>query len=271
MNYLQFDFDTTDTHQSDQLIALLNLQGFEGFEEDGQSLKAFIPESKFKEDSFKEVENFFPVLIYTRSVVEQTNWNKKWEEEFTPVQIDDFVSIRAHFHEPVDGVEHEIIITPKMSFGTGHHATTFLMVQEMRQVDFAKRSVIDFGTGTGVLAILAEKLGAEKILAIDNDDWSITNANENIEQNECSKIILSKSGKLPDNQIFDIVLANINLNVIVDSLPSIARATKPGGKVLFSGILQENEDRLKSEIAKVGLKYISTKQKGNWILIVAEN
>ncbi len=271
MNYLQFDFETTDTHQSDQLIALLNLQGFEGFEEDGQSLKAFIPEGKFREDSFKEIEDFFSTLVYTRSVIEQTNWNKKWEEDFEPVKVDDFVAIRAHFHEPVEGVEHEIIITPKMSFGTGHHATTFLMVQEMRQLSFEKKAVLDFGTGTGVLAILAEKLGAEKILAIDNDEWSITNSKENIEQNDCSRIILSKMDKLPDNQIFDIVLANINLNVIVDSLASVKRAAAPSGKILFSGILKENEERLKEEIGNAGLKFICTKQKSNWILILAEN
>src|SRR5882724_11850115 len=119
------------------------------------------------------------------------------------------------------GTEHEIIITPKMSFGTGHHATTYMMVKQMRGIDFNNKTVFDFGTGTGVLAILAEKLGALKIIAIDNDDWSITNAAENIQQNNCSKIQLLKTDNTEMNQQFDIILANINKNTILGNFSSL--------------------------------------------------
>jgi ribosomal protein L11 methyltransferase len=269
MNYLEFDFEPLDAHQSEQLIALLNLQGFDGFEEEGDRLKAFIPESSFNADSFAEVEDFFPTLIYTRTIIEPTNWNQKWEEGFAPVVVDDFVSIRANFHEPIPNVQYEIVITPKMSFGTGHHATTFLMIQEMQSIDFYRKSVFDFGTGTGVLAILAEKMGAEKILAIDNDEWSIRNANENCVENECSKIILTKQDTINANQTFDIVLANINLNVIIANLSGLYSICKDGATILFSGILHTDEEKLLAELSKIGFGHIATKRKNDWILIRA--
>ena len=122
--------------------------------------------------------------IYKYSIIEDKNWNEEWESQLQPVTINNFAGIRASFHEPLKNVEHEIIITPKMSFGTGHHATTFLMVEQMEKINFKNKTVLDFGTGTGILAILAEKLGAASVLAIDYDEWSINNALENIEANQ---------------------------------------------------------------------------------------
>ena len=125
-------------------------------------------------------------FIFKETLIPEANWNQVWESNFDPVIVDDFVAIRADFHEPVKGVSLEIIITPKMSFGTGHHATTYMMIEQMRELDFTGKSVFDFGTGTGVLAILAEKLGANKVIAVDNDEWSIENAEENFEKNNCT-------------------------------------------------------------------------------------
>ena len=159
MNYLAFEFTISEPEQSEQLIALLSEQGFEGFEESDNLLKAFIPENIFNENTFNAITGLFSSIIYTRSIVENINWNKQWEQSFEPVVVDDFVAIRAHFHQPIAAVKHEIIITPKMSFGTGHHGTTYIMMQHMQAIDFVGKSVLDFGTGTGVLAILAEKLG----------------------------------------------------------------------------------------------------------------
>ncbi len=271
MNYLQFDFETIDAHQSEQLLALLNLQGFEGFEEEGHCLKAFIPEVRFSESSFTEVIDFFENIVYTRTVIEPANWNKKWEESYEPVVVDDFAAIRADFHSPVPNVRHDIVITPKMSFGTGHHATTFLMIREMEQIDFSGKTVLDFGTGTGILAILAEKLGAGKIHAIDYDDWSISNAIENIEHNNCYKIILSKSDKIVESQQFDIVLANINLNVLVSQMEALAKVVSSGGQVLLSGILKENEEAIMEAIKKNGLLPEAVRQRGDWILLLAKH
>src|SRR5665647_862284 len=205
MNYLEFDFDIESPEQLEKLVALLAEQGFEGFEEEEDSLNAFIPEHNFNEDEFSRVIDMFVTVSYTKTIVENINWNKKWEEDFKPVLVDDFVAIRAGFHQPIKNVAHEIIITPKMSFGTGHHATTYLMIKQMQELDFIEKSVLDFGTGTGVLAILARKLGAEKVFAIDYDEWSITNAIENIEQNSCSNIRVQQLDAIPVAEKFDII------------------------------------------------------------------
>ncbi len=269
MNYISFDFETTDADLSEQLVALLSDQGFEGFEETGQYLKAFIKEDEFNEASFKIIEALFPTLIFKKTLVENINWNKQWEDNFTPIVIDDFVAIRAAFHPPIPHTQHEIIITPKMSFGTGHHATTHLMMQQMQQLDFTDKKVLDFGTGTGILAILAEKLGATKILAIDNDEWSVTNAQENIIQNNCNKIVVEQQSIIPTEEKYDIILANINLNVISASLEDIFSVAGIGCKVLFSGFLIGDEMQLQADIEAIGLKYSTTFKKGDWVAISA--
>jgi ribosomal protein L11 methyltransferase len=269
MNYIAFNFATAGPDQSEQLVALLSDQGFEGFEEAGNSLHAFIPEEIFNEDAFGDIEELYPSLVYTKSIVENINWNRQWEESFEPVLVNNFVAIRAGFHQSIDTVAHEIVITPKMSFGTGHHATTHLMVQQMQGIDFNGKTVLDFGTGTGILAILAEKLGASKIMAIDNDEWSITNAKENILQNECDKIIIEQRDDISLTEKYDIVLANINLNVITANLKAIQLVSTTGGNVVLSGFLNDDEPFLIAEITTAGFQYISTSQRGEWIAIRA--
>ena len=270
MNYIEFDFETENEDQSEQLIALLSEQGFDGFEESGNRLRAYIAETEFKEDAFAEIIAMFHSIGYTQSVIENINWNKQWEESFEPVMVDDFAAIRAGFHQPITNVQYEIVITPKMSFGTGHHATTYLMMQQMKALDIAKKKVIDFGTGTGVLAVLAAKMGAGSVLAIDNDDWSIENAKENIIQNNCSSIVVDKGTVFPANEKFDIILANITLNVILDNLSAIAAASVPGTQLLFSGFLKNDEPVLITALQKAGLNYLSSSQKGEWMVVAAQ-
>ena len=269
MNYLSVNFKITDSNQSEQLVALLSEQQFEGFEETDQYLKAFIPQKIFDESAFSSIVQLFPSLVYTKESIENINWNQQWEESFEPVLINDFVAIRAGFHQPITNVLHEIIITPKMSFGTGHHATTHLMVQQMEQLNFVEKTVLDFGTGTGILAILAEKLGASKVLAIDIDEWSITNAKENIQQNSCNKIRIAQHKTIPVVQNYDIILANINLNVIMDSLSLITKVSNASCTILLSGFLKENEIVIQQAISEVGFQYLSTFQRGEWIVIMA--
>lgn len=270
MNYIEIDFETINLNVNDELIALLNEFGFEGFEEDDRWLKAFIPEDKFNPVEFEKLIDKLSSVTYSKTTIENINWNKQWEESFEPVVVDDFVAIRAHFHQAIKGVQHEIIITPKMSFGTGHHATTFLMMQQMKNLDFKDKTVLDFGTGTGVLAILAEKLHAKSILAIDNDEWSITNTIENTGQNNCSTITIELHNEIPAGNTFDIILANINLNVIVSSMQSIVQSSKSGTQILLSGFLKENENAIKTALSTAGLKYISTSNKGEWLCIYAQ-
>lgn len=271
MNYLAFKFETNSTEQAEQLIALLSEHHFDGFEENGLVLNAFIAENLFTENSLDPVVHLFPHLIFTRQTIENINWNQQWESSFEPVVVDSFVAVRASFHQPIAGVQYQIIVTPKMSFGTGHHATTYLMMKEMEALDFIEKKVFDFGTGTGILAILAEKLGAKNIFAIDNDEWSITNAAENIVQNNCVAITVEQYSTIPLPNKYDIILANINLNVITANIMALKAIANDGCTLLLSGFLKENEIELKETIKQAGFQYINTVQKGNWIAMVIFN
>ncbi len=266
MNYLQFDFEIEDAAQGEMLIAILADAGFESFEEDDHCLKAYIPEPDLDEAALVEIVKTM-VVNYSRRLVPPENWNARWESGFEPVRVHDFAAIRAGFHEPVDGVQYEIIITPKMSFGTGHHATTFLMVEQMSAMDLAGKELLDFGTGTGVLAILAEKMGARAVTALDNDEWSITNSIENCLANACTKVSIKRADQIVDDKIYDIILANINLNVILASLPAIANAAKSGATILLSGFFKSDELQLFTALAQNRFIWAKTTQKGDWICL----
>ncbi|MDZ4810741.1 MAG: 50S ribosomal protein L11 methyltransferase [Bacteroidota bacterium] len=265
-NYIQIEFQTISSEQSDLLIAQLSEIGFDGFEEEEKSLRAFIPENDFIEAAVKEI-TVSHNLSFTQSTIEETNWNAVWESNFQPVVVDDFVGIRADFHESLTGVEHEIVITPKMSFGTGHHATTFMMIQQMREIDFASKSVFDFGTGTGILSILAEKLGAAKIFAVDYDEWSIENAEENLKRNNCSKFELKKADNAAGEKQYDIILANINKNVILDNFSSLVKQLAPTGILLLSGLLETDETDILKEAGKYPLIFNHKIGMNKWMAI----
>lgn len=264
--YIQIDFFSTTAEQKDILIAKLIVAGFEGFEETDAGLKAFILKKHFSAQLVKEIANE-QKISFNNTIIEETNWNQVWESNFQPVMVEDFVAIRADFHEPIKNVKHEIIITPKMSFGTGHHATTLMMVQEMKQIDFTGKTVLDFGTGTGILAILAEKLRAKKIVAIDNDDWSIENAAENIQRNNCRMIDLVKADVAETGGKYDIILANVNKNVIVENFKSLAKQLLHGGVLLLSGLLKEDRDVVFHMCSEYSLQLIQTNVRDNWLCL----
>lgn len=265
-SYIQIEFSNISAEQSDILVAELTAAGYEGFEEGETLLKAFIPADNFNEEEVQAIAEQHQTS-FTISTIEETNWNAVWESNFEPITIDDFVGLRADFHSPIRGVEHEIVITPKMSFGTGHHATTYMMIQQMRDIDFTDKPVFDFGTGTGVLAILAERLGANKILAVDNDDWSIANTAENIERNNCHRIELRKVETVPAQQSFDIILANINKNVLLENMAALAAQLAPGGTLLLSGLLTEDEQDILSAAGKFSLELNNRTERNNWIAL----
>lgn len=263
--YIQIEFSGISQEQSDILIAQLSEAGFEGFEEEQNRLRAFIDETGYDETILRAIIGNTGAE-FSKSIIEETNWNQVWESNFDPVIVDDFAAIRADFHEPIKSVEHEIIITPKMSFGTGHHATTYLMIQQMKELDVTGKTVFDFGTGTGVLAILAEKLGAKKVLAIDNDQWSYVNAAENIERNHCTKIELQLAHAPIPGQRFDIVLANINKNVITGHLEILTQQILPGGCLVISGLLAGDERDILTESSKRQLGLAKKAEKDNWLV-----
>jgi ribosomal protein L11 methyltransferase len=250
--------------QSEILIAELVDYGYEGFEETDSSLKAYIPENIYDEIYLKEMSDRHSIS-FNKIIIAETNWNQVWESNFQPVIVDDFVSIRAEFHEPIKSVQYEIVITPKMSFGTGHHATTFMMIQQMRDIEFKNKTVFDFGTGTGILAILADKLNANKVVATDNDEWSINNATENIQRNDCRRIELRLSSYVPTEESFDIILANINKNVILANLKILKQHLNSGGILILSGVLKEDEKDILQAIDRNDLKFINTTETSNWL------
>ena len=274
MNYLQFEFGIKNAVENEILIALLSNAGFESFEEEENMLKAFIKENEFNESTLIEILEIIP-CEYASRVISSQNWNADWESSFEPIIVNDlvhripWVAIRAIFHKPIKNVKHEIIITPKMSFGTGHHATTHMMIELMERMDLNDQNVVDFGTGTGVLSILAEKMGASNIDAIDNDEWSIENSAENIAANHCVKIKLHKSETISDGRVYDIILANINLNVIQANLDAIASACKKGAMILLSGFLKADEPDLVKQLSLRNMNHLYTVQKGEWICLLA--
>jgi ribosomal protein L11 methyltransferase len=265
-NYIQLEFENIDEQITEVIIALLSDLNYEGFEESENNLKAFIKEVEFNEAELNKVLEPFN-LQYSQSKIEETNWNQVWESNFDPIVIEDICAIRADFHEPITGVKNEIIITPKMSFGTGHHATTHMMIQMMDKLEFQDKLVFDFGTGTGILAIFAEKLGAEKIIAIDNDDWSIDNTIENNQRNQCVKIEVYLSEEIPSNTTFDIILANINKHVILASLQKLSQQLKAGGDLLISGFLPEDEDDIMAVAKDFNFFLKSKLLMGKWICL----
>lgn len=256
-----------DQQLKDVLIAELSDLEFYGFQEEADNLKGYINQTDFAEEGLESILNKSG-LTYSKSIIEETNWNEKWEKEFSPVVVDQFCAIRAEFHTVISDVEHDIIITPKMSFGTGHHATTYLMVQQMASIDFVNKSVADFGTGTGVLSILAEKLGANFIWAIDNDKWSIANAKENVDKNNCSKIEIENLDSFKHPKKFDVILANINRNIILQNLSDLKLGLAENGFLLLSGLLISDEEVILDAAKKLQLNFLSVKEKDGWISIL---
>jgi ribosomal protein L11 methyltransferase len=267
---IQVSIDVADEAIKDMMIAELADLGFDGFEETETGLLSYIALAGFDGEltsGLEELVNRYG-LTYTSNAIDKQNWNALWESNFEPVLVDDFVGVRANFHDSFNGaVEHDIIITPKMSFGTGHHGTTYSVMQLMRGIDFANKSVFDFGTGTGLLAILAHKLGAVDILAVDNDDWCIENASENIVVNNTQSIEIHKVDNAKLNKKFNIIIANINKNIILDNLAFLAEATVPGGVVLLSGLLVEDELEIEAACAALGWKHQETRTRNNWIAL----
>lgn len=266
LNYTEVKIQVTSSEQKDLLIAALAEAGFEGFQEDMDMLFAFIPENNLSVTDLETITQRYGTG-YSVSAIEPKNWNEIWETGFEPVQIGDFCYIRASFHQPKQGFGHEVIITPKMSFGTGHSATTCLMIEALQKIDCNNKSVLDFGTGTGVLAIIAEKMGADKVDAIDIDDMSIVNAAENIVMNHATKITLHQADSIYTQLLYDVVLANINKNILLQNMMAIEKHLSPGGIAVLSGLLKDDQREVIEAAKATGLRYVNMEEKNNWISV----
>ncbi|MBS1730583.1 MAG: 50S ribosomal protein L11 methyltransferase [Bacteroidetes bacterium] len=265
--YLSIIIHVQEGDQKDTLIATIAQLPFCGFEENENELIAWFEASHFEEEKLKEILEKNHVS-YQKKFTEDKNWNEEWETQFSPIIIGGKIAIRAKFHTPIDGMEHEIIITPKMSFGTGHHATTALMIEEMYAMDFEEKKVFDFGAGTGILSIFAEKRGASAIFSIDNDPVCSENFKENVEDNFCEKIFYKQTDTPPVNEKFDIILANINRHILIEFLPLLSNMLKPKGKLLMSGILQSDEEKILHAASNTSLKHFLTNVKDSWLLML---
>ncbi|GAA4319837.1 50S ribosomal protein L11 methyltransferase [Compostibacter hankyongensis] len=252
-NYVSVIITCPPGQQRDILIGWLDDLGYEGFEEREEELVASLPEPRFDPKALEEL--LLPLgLRHRRELQQPVNWNARWEASFSPVRIGDFCGIRAAFHPPVEDVLHEIIITPRMTFGTGHHATTSAMIRLMQKLDFSGKKVLDFGTGTAILALLAERCGAAAVCAVDNDGWAVRNARENLTENNSRNIMVEEADRVPPGAgSWDIVLANLNRHILVEQLPALEAALSPGGSLLVSGILEADGALMTATAARYGL------------------
>jgi ribosomal protein L11 methyltransferase len=248
------------------LVAQLSEIGFDGFEQTETTLIAYMEEAAFNSANLELILNQYS-LTASKSIIEKTNWNAVWESNFQPIQIGNRLGVRAHFHPPIAGVEQEIIITPKMSFGTGHHATTSLVMEMMFAINLQDQSLLDFGTGTGILAILGKMLGAKTILAVDNDDWCIENALENCKVNGAGDIEVVLSDRPIPGRNFNTILANINRHILLEHLPALVKQLNQGGQLIISGLLKDDEVELEVFCNNLGLLSINKGEKNGWIAL----
>lgn len=265
MNYKKVSISADET-QCDILIALLTEMGYEGFESTDTQLHAYISETDFDLYALNKLLNTRQVTAEIASI-EAKNWNEEWEKNFQPVVVERFCTIRAGFHEIKVNTPFEIIITPKMSFGTGHHATTQLMLEGMREIDFTGKVVLDFGTGTGILGIMASQLGASNIIAIDTEEWSCENAADNASRNNIvnMKVCIGSLEQVSESG-FDVLLANINRHILVEYMTDMCKKLKPGGLLLLSGILKSDELIIRESAQSEGFTFVDMQVKGDWLM-----
>ncbi|GAB4127616.1 MAG: 50S ribosomal protein L11 methyltransferase [Raineya sp.] len=257
------------------LIAELAELGYESFIEQENALQAYIPTHSFQESVLKSLiegyQDQFKIRYQVQNL-QKTNWNEEWEKNYTPVEIADKVRIRAIFHEPKPEFMYEMLITPKMSFGTGHHETTSLMIENQISINHQGKSVLDAGCGTGILAIMAHFLGASAITAFDIDEWAVENAQENCTLNNCKgiKIFQGTMEQIIPQEQFDIILANINRNVLLNDLPLYARSLQKNGYLLLSGFYEADVKDIFEAARAQGMSLIAQKVKNNWTALVCQ-
>ncbi|KRT13094.1 ribosomal protein L11 methyltransferase [Pedobacter ginsenosidimutans] len=265
-----FTFKSIEDYQQDLLISDLADLGFDTFEDSEGGFTAFVIKDNFNEQELKDLlENYSEefATAYTLEDVADENWNAEWEKNFSPLIIDDVCYVRATFHEPQPSYPYEIVIDPKMAFGTGHHQTTTMVMQYILAADLKDKIILDMGCGTGILAILAAKLGAKSLMAIDYDDICYESTIENATLNQVDNLkALCGSKEVIPNDEYDVIFANINRNILLDQIHRYAEVLKAGGKIFFSGFyLDPDLGMITAECAKYSIKYVDHKQNGDWV------
>jgi ribosomal protein L11 methyltransferase len=264
-----------DPEYAEILMAEIAEAGFDTFMENEKGFEAYVEQANYDKQKLGEIKEkyaaFTPIVFY-QDKIEKKNWNEEWEKNYEPIIVDDKCLIRASFHIPEKQYPHEIIITPKMSFGTGHHQTTYLMVKSQLEIDHQNKVVMDAGCGTAILSVMASKLGAKQVDAFDIDEWSVVNGNENAEVNGCTNIAI-RQGKISDLNFetdFDIILANINKNILLDEMHQYASYLTHGGLLLLSGFYEHDIPDLLKEAHRYSLHQLSTDTRENWASLLLE-
>ena len=279
MFYTELTFHITPYVEdiADAIIAELGDLGYDSFSYTHDGFKAYIPSKNFNEEQIAEMEilAFFQsmyTITWEKAEIENQDWNKIWEENFTPILVRDCILVRAGFHPTIENIEHEIIIDPKMSFGTGHHATTALMLETILDMkpEFSGKQILDMGCGTGILSIMAAQAGAKEVTGIDIDEWAYNNAMENIATNHVNniRILIGDASLLDGQDHYDIILANINRNILLNDMHSYINVLNTKGYLIMSGFYTEDIPIIREKAEQLGLVYQSNKVKDNWTAVI---
>jgi ribosomal protein L11 methyltransferase len=273
MDYLEFKIKCLEEFR-EILIAELAEIGFDSFQETEEGIDAYILQGNFDREKFTEIISGYQVaaeISLSEEIMPKVNWNEEWEKNYDPIEVEELVYVRASFHEPKSGFKHEIVINPKMSFGTGHHATTYQMLRHQGELDHSGKRVLDVGSGTGILAIMSHLLGAREVEAFDIDDWCVDNGNENFDLNGLStRMGLGTIREVNPQGPFEIVLANINKNVLLDEIQIYAGLLSPKGFLLLSGFYTEDIEDLIIAAKPHGLVLQQKSSKDNWAALILQ-
>lgn len=265
---------TLSPEYTEILMAELAELGFESFLETDEGLAAYIPETNFSKEKLRQLLNRYESATpigFSWQTLEKKNWNAEWESNYAPIEVGDAVRVRALFHEPDARFRHELVITPKMSFGTGHHETTWLVMNEQLDLPHTGRAVLDVGCGTGILAILARKLGAADLLAFDIEEWAVENTRENFSLNEATERAEVFQGTIADvsqDQRFGGILANINRNILLSEIPRYAQHLMPDGWLVVSGFYETDAPDIIAKAESSGLTFQRINTRNQWTMVV---
>lgn len=275
MNYWKYRLRTDDSTTAEILVAFLAEAPFDSFQDTDEGLDAYLPDAPGNRESaealLSELQGQFP-FTWEAQFLPAQNWNAIWEANFSPVVIEDFCAVRAPFHAPIAGVAHELVIEPKMAFGTGHHETTWMCLRALRDLPCAGAHLLDFGCGSGVLAILAARLGATEVAAVDIEEESFRSTAENSAANGVAAQVKPYWGDLSavPERAFDGIMANINRNVILASLPQLSQRLRLGGWLLVSGILLSDADTVRAAAQQAGFTLQKRDERGQWLCLTFE-
>lgn len=278
MDYIKsiFKVSSNEDFVKDVLSAELAEIGYESFETETDNLIAYCPINQFDKENVLNLLQEFPFetsISVAHEEMKAQNWNEEWEKNFfSPIIVENRCVIHSSFHTEIPQLEYNILIDPRMSFGTGHHSTTSLMIASMLEMNMQNKNMLDMGCGTAVLAILAKKMGAKSVVGIDIDEWAYENALDNIQLNDCQEIDIRMGGveQLTENDSFDVIFANINRNILLNDMEKYVKVLTTNGHLFMSGFYENDIEMIRQKAETLGLQFVSYKEKSTWVAVQFE-